>query len=57
MGLPRVLTFLSRARFKFVGGRIGEVRLAADITEGNLAACLLDADIPALLRNGALEPL
>ena len=54
---PRVLTFPSRARSKFGGGRIGEVRPAADVTEGNFAACLLDAEIPASLRKGALEPL
>ena len=51
------------ARFKFGGGRLGEVRCAADTKvgmvgrRGALAAFVLKADAPALLRQGAIEAL
>ena len=47
------------ARFKFGGGRIGEVKYAADTKvgfagrRGVSTAFVLEADIPALLRAGA----
>ena len=62
-GFLRVLTYPAQARFKFGDGRTGNVCFAADITEGTagakgaLTAFALDADIPALLRKGALEAL
>ena len=63
MGLPRVSTYPAQARFEFGDGRMGDVRFAANITvgiagaEGNFTAFVLDADIPASLRKGALEAL
>ena len=62
-GLGKAVPYLSIARFKFGDGRIGEVKHAADIKvgvagrKGTFAAFVLDADIPALLRKGALEAL
>ena len=61
--IPRVTTYPSQARFRFGDGRLGEVRHAADIPVGiarsrrMLTASLLEADIPALLREGAAEEL
>ena len=40
-GSPRVSTHPARARFKFGGGRLRGVRLAADITVG-IAVCMKD---------------
>ena len=62
-GAPRVTTYSSKARCRFGDGRLGEVRHAADIplriagNKGKHAAFAPDADIPALLRRGALEAL
>ena len=62
-GIPRAATHPSRARSRFGDGRLEEVRHAADIpsgTDGNrgkIAAFVLEADIPALLRKGAMEAL
>ena len=62
-GIPRVTTYPSQARFRFVYGRLGEVRYAADIpvgiagNTGMFTASVLEADIPALLRKGAMEAL
>ena len=59
-GLPRVSTYPAQARFKFGDGRTGNVCFAADITVGiagtaaTFTALVLDAEIPALLRNGAI---
>ena len=59
MGLLRVQTYPAQARFQFGGGRMRDVRIAADVTEGiagatgNLMAFVSDAEIPALLRKGA----
>ena len=56
-------TYPASARFRFGGGRPGEVRHATDIPEGNagkqgkFAASALDAETPALLREGAMEAL
>ena len=53
----------SADRFKFGDGRIGEDQHAANITvgvagrKGSFAACVVDAEIPALLCKGALEAL
>ena len=53
----------SSARFKFGDGRIGEVNREADIKvgiaghKGAFTAFALDAEIPSLLRKGALEAL
>ena len=61
LGLPRIATFPARARFEFGGARRGDVRSATDITagnagaKGNSAAIAVDADIPVLLRKGALR--
>ena len=63
VGLPRVSTYPAPARFKFGDGRMGNVKFAADITvgiagyKGTFTAFALVSDIPALLRNGALEDL
>ena len=60
-GLQRVSTYPSKARSRFGGGRLGEESHAADIpagiagNKGKFAAFALDADIPALLREGAAE--
>ena len=62
-GLRRKSSHTASARFKFGDGRRGEVRYAAEITVGTaackdtLAAFASLADIPALLREGALEAL
>ena len=56
VGIPKVRTNPTKTRLKFGEDRIGEVRYAADIKvriaarRGALAACVLEADIPALLR-------
>ena len=61
MGFPRVLTYPAQARFKFGDGRTGNVCFAADIAagcagaKGAFTAFALDADIPALLCEKALE--
>ena len=55
-GCPRVPTYPACARFKVAGGRLGEVRHAADISAVT-AAFPLEADVPALLQRGALEAL
>ena len=60
LGLPKMLSYSAAARFKFGDGRVGEVKRAADIEvgipgcKGASAASVLDAEIPALLRKGAL---
>ena len=57
-GLPRVSTYPAQARLKFGDRRMGDLRLAADITagiagaRGNFAAFVLDADIPAFAHRG-----
>ena len=62
-GLEKAVPYPSTARFKFGDGKIGEVQHAADIKvdvagcTGALKAFVLDAEIPALLRKGALEAL
>ena len=63
MEFLKVTPYPAMARFKFGGGRIGEVKYAADIKVG-FAGCrgvstafVLEADIPALLRTGALGAL
>ena len=56
-------TYLSSARFRFRDGRPGEVRRGAEIplgiagSKGKFTALPLDAEIPAPLREGALEAL
>ena len=56
-------TYPSSTRYRFGGGLQGEARHAADIPVGaaeskaKFTACVPDADIPALLRKGALEKL
>ena len=63
LGFPKVMPYSTSARLKFGGGRVGEVRHAADIKVGiawrkiAFATFVLDADIPALMRKGALEAL
>ena len=60
-GLPRVTTYPTRARFEFGGGRMGYAHFSADIvvgivdSKGNMTVSALDADIPAFLREGAME--
>ena len=62
-GLEKAVPYPSNARFKFGDGRMGEVKHAADIKvgiagcKGTFTAFVLDADIPALLRKGALDAL
>ena len=62
-GIPRVTTYPSEARFLFGDGRLGEVRHEADISlgsagnRGEFTASVLDAVIPALLREGAMGGL
>ena len=57
------MPYPATARFKFGGGRVGEVKRAADIKVGTagrrgaFTAFAPDADIPAVLRKGALELL
>ena len=61
--LEKAVPHPSSARFKFGDGRIGGVKHAADNRvgiagcKGACAAFLLDAEIPAWLRKGALEAL
>ena len=61
--MEKAVPYPSNARFKFGDGRIGEVKHAADIKvgiagrKGAFTAFVLDADIPASLREGALEAL
>ena len=63
LGMEKVRLYPSAARFKFGDGRIGEVQYAANITvgiagrKGTFTAFVMDAEIPALLRKGALEAL
>ena len=60
-GRQNVSTYLSVARFRFGHRRLGVVRHAADIAvgiagnNGEITACVLDADVPALLQKGAAE--
>ena len=62
-GIPKVSADPTAARFEFGDGRVRDVRRAAEIKVGNaghiraLIAFALEADIPALLRNGAPEAL
>ena len=62
-GSQKVSTYPSSARFRFGNGRLGEVRRPADISagipvrKGEITVFVLDADIPTLLRKGALEVL
>ena len=59
-GLEKAVPYSSNARFNFGDGRIGDVKHATDIEVGiarcksTLAAFVLDADIPALLRKGGV---
>ena len=61
MGLGKAVPSSSTARFKFGDRGIGEVKHAADTKVGiagcmgAFTACVLGAEIPALLRRGALE--
>ena len=63
MGIPQVSTYPTSARSKFGDRRLGNVRHAADINvgiagrRGAFAAFALEANLPALLRGGALEAL
>ena len=63
MGLPKVMPYSSMVHFKFGGGRVREVKHAADIKvgisgrTGAATAFVLEADIPALLRKGASAAL
>ena len=60
-GNRQVTTYPASARFRFGDGHLGEVCRAADIPvgfaggKGKFATFALDADIPELLRKGALE--
>ena len=62
-GFPRVSAYPSKARVRIGDGRIGEVRRGADIPagvtwrKGKCTAFALDADIPALMRDGVMESL
>merc|ERR1712052_65500 len=61
--MGKVHLYPSAARFKFGDGRIGEVQYAANISvgiagcKGTFTAFVMDAEVPALLRKGALEAL
>ena len=61
--MEKVHLYPSAARFQFGDGRIGEVQYAANVTvgiagrKGTFTAFAMDAEIPALLRKGALEAL
>ena len=61
-GRQRLSTYPSSARFCFGDGRLGEVRHATDTSagfagnKGKFSTFVLDSDIPALLRMGAMEP-
>ena len=63
LGMEKVHLYPSAARFKFGDGRIGEVQYAANISvgiagcKGAFTAFVMDAEVPALLRKGALEAL
>ena len=58
--IPRVATYPPHARFRYGGGRLGEVRRAADFpvgiagNKGMSTAFALETAIPALLRQGAM---
>ena len=62
-GVPRAEIHPACSRFKFGGGRLGEVQCAADVSagiagcRGELMAILLEAEIAAPLRGSALEAL
>ena len=62
-GSSRISTYPARARYKIGDGRPGAVRSATGIALGNAArggtpaTFALEADIPALLREGALGAL
>ena len=62
-GFAEAAPYTSAAQFKFGDGRIGEVKRAADFKvvnagcQGAFAKFVLGAEIPALLRKGALEAL
>ena len=62
-GGPEVSTYPSSALLRSGDGRLNEVRHAAHIppsiagNKGKFAAFVLDADIPALLRKGAMEAM
>ena len=62
-GYQNVSASPASARFRFGGGRLGAGRHATGIPvgiaggKGAFAAFALDAEIPALLRKGALEVL
>ena len=55
--LPRISNHPGSARFEFGDGRFGEVRHAAEVTDGSagrkgtLTALVLEADIIALLKS------
>ena len=61
MGFPKVNPYPTLPRLKFGAGRIGVAEYAADIKVGSkgrrgaITAFVLDMDIPALLRKGAIE--
>ena len=63
LGILKVSTYPTTARFKFGDGRVREVRYAADIKigfagrGGAFRAFALEPDIRALLREGASEAL
>ena len=62
-GSKEVSSYPPSARFRFGDDRLGEVRRPADISagipirKGEFTVFVLDADIPTLLRKGALEVL
>ena len=62
-GLPRTESYPTCARLKFRGGRLGDVRCAADIpvgyagNRGRFTASVREAALPAFVRVGALETL
>ena len=60
-GFQRPSAYPSKARFRSGYGRVGEVRYAADLPagvaayKGKFTASARDAEIPALVRKGAME--
>ena len=62
-GYREAPTYPAPARFRFGDGQLGVVQRAAGIPvgiaggKGELTACVLDAETPALFRKGASEPL
>ena len=62
-GVQGAETYPAYARLKFRDGHLGEVRRAADISDGiagnrgKFTASVLEAYAPAMLREGALEAL